>query len=422
MITVADNQRKVYMIAGGVTPFKKINFNDDFRLNVKHSLDYALKDSGMKTEDIDGSVSAYFSDHLQGQLIAGAMSNDFIGLAGKPSKRIEGGGATGGLAFQTAYEEIASGTMDTCLAYGFENMSHVGTWRGNDIIALGSDASFDYPLGGFYTAYYALMATRHMYEFGTTEKQMAMVSVKNHGNAMHNPYAQAPMDITVEDVLKSPVVSSPIKMLDICLMSDGAACAILASEEVAKSVSGKPVLIKSIGSSSDTMRLADRPFGKVPLLPNENDSMYRDLKYPGVHSFRAGRLAARMAYRKAGITSPEKEIDFAELYDAYTSAEIQAYEDMGFCPYGQGGKFVEDGRSMLDGDIPVNMEGGLQASGHAIGATGIMQAVYAFWQLQETVHKHLGSNRLQVKNPQRGLIHSHAGTGAYEAVTIMEAV
>ena len=419
---MAFEPRKVYMVSGGMTKFRKSNFNEDFRLNVKRSLDYALKDASMGIMDIDGSVSAYFSDHLQGQLIAGAMSNDFIGLAGKPSKRIEGGGATGGLAFQTAYEEIASGNMDTCLVYGFENMSHVGTWRGNDIIALGSDANFDYPLGGFYTAYYALMATRHMHEFGTTEEQMAEVSVKNHRNAIHNPYAQAPMDITVEDVLNSPVVSTPLKMLDICLMSDGAACAILASKDAVKSFSSKPVLIRSIGSSSDTMRLADRPFGDVPLLPNENSQMYKGLKYPGVHSFRAGRLAAKMAYERAGIKNPGKEIDFAELYDAYTSAEIQAYEDMGFCSYGQGGKFIEDGRSMLGGDIPVNMEGGLQASGHAIGATGIMQAVYAFWQLQGSIQKHMGNGKLQVKNPSRGLIHSHAGTGAYEAVTIMEAV
>ena len=419
---MSNKPQKVYMIAGGMTKFVKSNFREDFRLNVKKSFDYALKDAGMSVKDIDGSVSAYFSDHLQGQLIAGAMSNDFIGLAGKPSKRIEGGGATGGLAFQTAYEEIASGNMDTCLAYGFENMSHVGTWRGNDIIALGSDANFDYPLGGFYTAYYALMATRHMYEFGTTEEQMAMVSVKNHRNAINNPFAQAPMNITVDDVLKSPVVSTPLRMLDICLMSDGAACAILASEEVAKSFSGKPVLISAIGSSSDTMRLADRPFGDVPLLPNENSAMYRGLKYPGVHSFRAGRLAAKMAYDRIGIKNPEKEIDFAELYDAYTSAEIQAYEDMGFCPYGKGGKFIEEGNSELNGSLPVNMEGGLQASGHAIGATGIMQAVYAFWQLQGSMQKHMGNGKLQVKPPSRGLIHSHAGTGAYEAVTIMEAV
>ncbi len=416
-----NKPKKVYMVSGGITKFMKANYDADFRLNVKNALDYALNDSGMSINDIDGSVSAYFSDHLQGQLIAGAMSNDYIGMAGKPSKRVEGGGATGGLAFQTGYEEIASGNMDTCLVYGFENMSHVNTWKGNDIIALGSDSNFDYPLGGFYTAYYALMATRHMYEFGTTERQMAMVSVKNHGNAKYNPFAQAPLDITVDDVLNSPVVSTPLKMLDICLMSDGAACAILASEEAAKSFKSKPVLIKSIGSSSDTMRLADRPFGEVPLLENEKKEDYKNLLYPGVHSFRAGRLAAKTAYKRAGIKDPEKEIDFAELYDAYTSAEIQAYEDMGFCKYGNGGKFIEEHRSEINGDIPVNVEGGLQASGHAIGATGIMQAVYAFWQLQGSISGHFKNNKLQIKSPQRGIIHSHAGTGAYETVTVMEA-
>ncbi len=412
--------RNVYMISGGLTKFKKYNYESDFRLNVKKSMDYALNDIKMDIKHIDGSVSAYFSDHFQGQLIAGAMSNDYIGLSGKPSKRIEGGGATGGLAFQTGYEEIASGNMDTCLVYGFENMSHLNTWKGNDVIALGSDANFDYPLGGFYTAYYALMATRHMYEFGTTEEQMAMVSVKNHNNALYNPFAQAPMAINIDDVLKSPVVSTPLKMLDICLMSDGAASAILASEDVAKSFTDKPVLIKAIGSSSDTMRLADRTFGDVTLLPGEKE--YKNLRYPGIHSFKAGRLAAKMAYERAGIKNPEKEIDLAELYDAYTSAEIQAYEDMGFCRYGNGGEFIENHRSDINGDIPVNMEGGLQASGHAIGATGIMQAVYAFWQLQGNISRHFGNNKLQAKNHNTGLIHSHAGTGAYETVTVMEAL
>ncbi|KJE48727.1 MULTISPECIES: thiolase domain-containing protein [Acidiplasma] len=419
---MAYKSRNVYMISGGLTKFRKYNYDEDFRLNVKNAVDYALRDIKMDIGDIDGSVSAYFSDHFLGQLIAGAMTNDYIGMSGKPSKRIEGGGATGGLAFQTAYEEIASGNMETCLVYGFENMSHVNTWRGNDLIALGSDSNFDYPLGGFYTAYYALMATRHMHEFGTTERQMALVSVKNHNNALHNPFAQAPMKINVDDVLNSPVVSTPLKMLDICLMSDGAAAAILASEDAAKSFSDKPVLIKSIGASSDTMRLADRTFGDVPLLPNETKNDYKNLKYPGVHSFKAGRLAAKMAYERAGIKNPEKEVDFAELYDAYTSAEIQAYEDMGFCRYGDGGKFIEEGRPNIDGDIPVNMEGGLQASGHAIGATGIMQAVYAFWQLQGNISRHFGNNNLQVKNHNTGIIHSHAGTGAYETVTVMEAV
>ena len=162
--------------------------------------------------------------------------------------------------------------------------------------------------------------------------------------------------------------------------------------------------------------------GKVPLLPNEKESDYSGLKYPGVHSFRAGRTAAKEAYDGAGITDPIEELDLIELHDAYTSSEIQTYEDLGLCKYGEGGKFIEDGKSELKGKIPVNPSGGLLASGHPVGATGIMQSVFMFWQLQRTVKKHFKDDYLQLNNPKRGLIHSHAGTGTYVTATIMEAV
>lgn len=410
------------MVSGGVTKFSKATPEMDFRLSVKKAFDYALNDASIPLSEIDGSVASYFSDHFQRQVMAGAMVQDYLGLVPKPSKRIEGGGATGGLAFQTGYEEIASGRMDTCAVYGFETMSHVNTWKGNEFIAMASDMNFDYPVGGFYTGYYAMMAVRHMHEFGTTVEQLAKVSVKNHGNAMHNPYAQRPMKITVEDVRNSPMVSYPLTMLDVCTMSDGAAVAILASEEKAFELSDNPVLIRSIGTGTDAMRLADRPFGKVPLLPNETEADYRDLKYPGAHSFRAGRIAAKEAYEGAGITDPLEELDLVELHDSFTSTEIQTYEDLGLCKYGEGGLFAEEGKSALNGKVVVNPSGGLLASGHPIGATGIMQGVFMFWQLQHSIKKHFKDDALQVKNAKRGLIDSHAGTGTYVTATIMEAV
>ncbi len=414
--------RNVYMVSGGVTKFTKSAPDMDFRLRVKKAFDYAMNDAGINLKDIDGSVASYFSDHFQRQLMAGIMVQDYLGLVPKPGKRIEGGGATGGLAFQAGYEEIASGRMDTCAVYGFETMSHVNTWKGNEFIALASDTNFDYPLGGFYTGYYAMMAVRHMHEFGTTVEQLAKVSIKNHGNALHNPYAQSPMKLTVEDVRNSPMVSYPLTRLDVCTMSDGAAVAVLASEDKAFEITDHPVLIKSIGTGTDTMRLSDRPFGTVPLLPNETESDYRNLKYPGVHSFRAGRMAAKEAYEAAGITDPINDLDLIELHDAYTSSEVQTYEDLGLCRYGEGGKFVEEGKSALRGKIPVNPSGGLLAAGHPVGATGIMQSVFMFWQLQHTVKKHFHDDYLQVPNAKRGLIHSHAGTGTYVTATIMEAV
>ena len=227
--------------------------------------------------------------------------------------------------------------------------------------------------------------------------------------------------------------------------------------------------VAGIGRGTDAMRMADRPhqsydeFLKHNLLPNEDTAetraYYKDLwaggfRYPGVHSFRAGRMASKAAYARAGITDPLREISFVELHDAYTSSEIQTYEDMGLCRYGEGGPFAESGAPFLQnldyglafdegrrtkdegqtdhaprttlhatwhvGACPVNPSGGLIACGHPVGATGLMQGVFALWQLQGTIGKHFGDDRLQIQNPRRGAIHSHAGTGTYVTVSILE--
>ena len=424
--------KKVYLISGGVTKFTKASPKKDFRFMVKEAYDYAFADvPKLKPAMIDGSVISYFSDHFTRQLKAGAMVQDYLGLCPKPSRRIEGGGATGGLCIQSAYEDVASGRMKAVVAAGFETMSRVNTWKGNEFIALASDTNFDYPVGGFYTGYYAMMVVRHMHEFGTTPEQMAYISIKNHRNALYNPFAQYPAELTVADVRQSEMVAFPLTRLDCCQMSDGAAVCIIADEDTALKVCDNPVLIKGVGTGTDCMRMADRPHGEVMLLPHEKKEDYNDLKYPGVHSFRAGRMAARSAYEQAGIKNPLEEIDFVELHDAYTSSEIQTYEDLGLCRYGEGGSFTEKGSTFMNaidyglelpdkGRIPVNPSGGLLASGHPVGATGIMQAVFALWQLQGTIKRHFGNDKLQVKGAEKGLIHSHAGTGTYVTATILE--
>lgn len=427
--------RPVYMVSGGISKFAKARPDRTFQAIVKESFDYAMKDAPDLTLDmIDASVASYFSDHFTRQLMAGIMCQDYLGLCPKPSRRVEGGGATGGLCFQSAWEMVASGRADVCVAYGFETMSHVNTWKGNEFIAHASDVSFDYPVGGFYSGYYAMMVVRHMREFGTTPEQLATVSVKNHCNAFHNPYAQKRMRLTIEDVRRSPMVAWPLTRLDICVMSDGAACCVLASEEMAKKLTDRPVYVRGVGAGTDAMRMADRPRGDVILLDTEKKSDYKGLKYPGVHSFRAGRTASKLAYKHAKITDPLKEIDFVELHDAYTSSEIQTYEDMGLCKYGEGGKFATSGATFMPnidyglkfpdkkkvGAIPVNPSGGLIACGHPVGATGLMQAVFAFWQLQGSVKKHLKDDTIQVKDAKVGAIHSHAGTGTYVTVSILE--
>ncbi|NOY84112.1 MAG: thiolase domain-containing protein [Nitrospirae bacterium] len=425
--------RPVYMIGGGLTPFKKSHADLDFRALVKMAFDAAREDlPGLTLEMIDGSVASYFSDFFARQTMAGIMAHDYLGLCPKPSRRVEGGGATGGLCFQSAWEAVSSGRMELCLAFGFETMSHVNTWKGNEFIALASDTNFDYPVGGFYTGYYAMMVQRHMYEFGTTPEQMALVSIKNHANAQFNAFAQSPKVLTVEEIRNSKMVATPLTMLDICTMSDGAAVAFIASETVAERLCSNPIKITGLGTGTDTMRMSDRPRGEVPLLPHEDASDYKNLAYPGVHSCRGGRMAAKEAYKMAGIQNPTEDLDFVELHDAYTSSEIQTYEDLGLCKYGEGGLFVASGAPFLlgidyglnlpkCGDMVVNPSGGLLACGHPIGATGLMQAVVAFWQLQGCISKKMGSDKLQVKDAKRGLIHSHAGTGTYITVSVLEA-
>ncbi|MEE8356901.1 MAG: hypothetical protein V3R33_06290, partial [Anaerolineales bacterium] len=154
-------------------------------------------------------------------------------------------------------------------------------------------------------------------------------------------------------------------------------------------------------------------------------------RYPGIHSFRAGRTAGNMAYKHASIKDPLTELDFIELHDAYTSSEVQTYEDLGLCRYGEGGPFAASGKAFLpnieygldlvDKPIcPVNPSGGLIACGHPVGATGLMQAVFAIWQLQGSIEKHFNDKTLQVKDARKGAIHSHAGTGTYVTVSILE--
>ncbi len=451
-LTPTTKARKVFMVTGGVTKFAKAHPSMDFRLMVKRAYDYALKEIPNLTKDrIDGTRISYFSDHFSRQLKAASMVQDYLGLNPKGSVRIEWGGATGGECFQAAYEAVASGRMEVCHAAGYETMSRVQTWKGNEFIALASDTNFDFPLGGFYTGYYALMVVRHIYEYirrskyahVTDEREaqrlaiaegariMSLVSVKNHRNALHNPYAQYPKRLTVDDVLRSEMISYPLTREQICTMSDGAAVVVLCTEERAKEFTSKPVRVIGVGTGTDTMRLADRPFGQVPLMPKERASDYEDLQYPGIHSFRAGRAAGLEAYRMAGITDPNRELDFIELHDAYASSEIQTYEDLGLCKYGEGYDFTERGDPFLKGidygfevpgagAIPVNPSGGLIACGHPVGATGLMQGVFAFWQLQGTIAKHFGDRTLQIANARRGAIHSHAGTGSAVTVSILE--
>jgi len=351
--------RPVYALSGGVSKFSKARPDKTFQAVVKEAYDYAISDIGLDfptfTSIVDGSVASYFSDHFSRQLMAGIMAQDYLGLCPKPSHRVEGGGATGGLCFQEAWKAIASGHMDVCIAYGFETMSHVETWKGNEFIALASDVSWDYPVGGFYSGYYAMMVTRHMKEYGTTVEQMAHVSVKNHINAYYNPYAQKRNRYSVDDVRNAPMVAWPLTRPMCSPIGDGAAAAIICSEDFARKAQPQyiaEVAACCLASGEDREAEEETTLSKL----------------------------AKKAYEKAGI-GPE-DLSLAEVHDATAFGELSSTEQIGICPIGEGGRFAEAGHTTLGGKIPVNVSGGLESQGHPVGATGVAHLVEITWQLR----------------------------------------
>lgn len=213
--------------------------------------------------DIDAVIYSYFSDHLEEQLCFHWIIHDYLGLLPKPAYRVESGGATPIDAIINAFIFIKSGLFDTVLVVGWEKMSELDTAKVNEFIAAASDTDWDFPVGGYYTGYYAALEVRHMHLYGETEEDLAKIAVKNHNNATFNPYAQwrsqhGTSFITVDDVFKSRLISWPYRLLNCALISDGAACILLTSEEKAKKFTDAPVWITGVGLGTDTMRPGDR--------------------------------------------------------------------------------------------------------------------------------------------------------------------
>ncbi len=361
-----------------------------------------LTDAGVALTDVEQGLTSYESDHFNRQMTLGAILHDHIGMTPKPNLRVEGGGATGALALRTAFAYVKSGLCDSIIVYGGEtNGKSVSSATAQQLFALSSDADWEMMVGGSYTAYYAAMIREHMRLYGTTERHFAYIAVKNRANARFNPLAQRPMSITVEDVLASAPVADPYRLLDCSLLSDGAAALILSTPAWARTHSTQwdqrpAVAFVATGCGTDTMRLGDRPF-----------------PYPGLAHFRGKREAARQAYAMAGIRDPLEEIDVAELYDSYSGVELQAYEDLGFCAYGQGGPAAVSGQFDLGGALPVNPSGGLLGRGAPVGATGIAQALEIMVQLRGEADP-----RRQVAGARTGLTDTHAGTGTHCVVNI----
>jgi len=351
----------------------------------------AVNEAGIDGKDIQaiygGNMSA---GRFIGQEHIGALIADAIGLTPIPSTRVEAACASGGLALREAYISVAGGTYDVVVAGGVEKMTDVYTEQVSMTLGGAGDQEWEVFHGATFPSLYALIAKRHMHDYGTTEEQMARVAVKNHSNAAKNPLAQFPFEVTIEDVMGSTKVAEPLKVLDCSPITDGAAAVILANERIARKVCEDPVWIIGSGHATDTLALHDRR---------------------SITTLDASVLAAKKAMAQAKVT--HKDIKVAEVHDCFTIAEICALEDIGFVKKGEGGKAEEDGMFDLNSTVSVNTSGGLKACGHPVGATGIKQAVEISWQLRGRAGKR------QVSNADIGLAHNVGGSGATALVHIL---
>ncbi|MBN1244761.1 thiolase domain-containing protein [Candidatus Bathyarchaeota archaeon] len=338
-------------------------------------------------------VKAMFVGHMgesyehQGHM--GAAAADWTGLLNIPATRTEAACASSGAALRSGIYAVLSGLADVVLVGGVEKMTHRSTAEVTEYLAMASDYPFEQWHGITFPGLYALMATAHMHKYGTTETQMAQVAVKNHHHGTLNPKAHLQKEITLEKALTSRPVASPLKMFDCSLITDGASCVILTKPELAGKFTDQPVHIVGTGQASDTIGLYERET---------------------LTSLQAAKLAARTAYDMAAV-KPEN-VDVAEVHDCFTIAELIAYEDLGLCKAGEGGKLAESGETRLGERLPVNTSGGLKAKGHPVGATGTAQAYEIYLQLTGQAEQR------QVKNAQTGLTHNVGGSGATATVHI----
>ncbi|MCX6672322.1 MAG: thiolase domain-containing protein [Methanothrix sp.] len=383
--------RSVSIIGVGCTKFGE-RWDVSLRDMIAEAGVMAIEDAEITGEQID---ALYVGNMSAGRFIEqehiGALIADCAGLSRLhiPSTRVEAACASGGLALRQGVLAVASGYSDIVIAAGVEKMTDVSSGTAADALAAAADREWECFFGATFPALYAMMARLHMRRYGTTNEQMARVAVKNHHHACMNPIAQYHMEITVEDVLKSPLVADPLHILDCSPLSDGAAALVLAPTENARRFSEEPIKIAGCAQASDTLALHDR----------------RDLT-----TLDATVHAGRAAFTQAGIQP--RQVDVAEVHDCFTIGEILAIEDLGFVEKGQGGKATEEGMTALGSSLPINTSGGLKACGHPVGATGIKQAYEIALQLRGKAGKR------QVDDAEVGLAHNVGGSGGTALVHI----
>ena len=387
--------RRVAVIGVGITEFGELWDSSFRKLGIGAGLS-AVSDAGIYSDQIEalfvGNMSA--GRFIRQEHVA-ALIADYSGIARDniPATRVEAAGASGGLALRQGLMAVASSLHDIVVVGGAEKMTDVSDVESSMIQSSAADQEWETELGATFSGLHALMATRHMHDYGTTRGQLADVAVKNHRHGALNPKAQFRREINRDVVLRSPMVASPLRVFDCAPSSDGAAAVVLCPLDMAKKFTDSPIEIVGSGQASDSLGLHHR----------------KDICTMG-----ATRAATQRALKMAGLS--QKDVDVAEVHDNYTISEIIAIEDLGFFPKGEGGKATEEGLTSLDGDVAVNTSGGLKARGDPIGATGVAQAVEIVSQLRGKADKR------QVKDADVGLTQNVGGTGATVVVHLFRRV
>ena len=338
----------------------------------------AIEDAQLDFSDIDAIyVSNMGAAAFEGQMHLGALVSSWFPHH-PPAMRVEGACASGGLALLAAEDALAAKKYQTVLVVGGEKMTDVSAAEATRVLAGAAD--FEHEYGSTFPGLYALLAQQHMEAYGTTREQLSAVSVKNHRHALDNPFAQYHKEFTIEQVSKSALVASPLRLLDCSPLTDGAAAVVLTTKRTRRPAAE----IVATGHGMDSLRLDQRE---------------------SLTSLGATKRAAAQAFAQAGMTP--QDIQVAEVHDCFTIAELLALEDLGFFKPGEAGQATLDGQTTHGSQLVINPSGGLKASGHPVGATGIKQVAYLASLLREGAFS-------------RALAQNVGGSGATAVVHILK--
>ena len=411
--------RPVSIVGAGMSQFGAFpdkNFRDLFVEAFHDLLEYL--DQGIDVEDIEcGYIGNYSADLFEGQGHTAPILADWLGMTPTPVTRIENACASSGSAFREGIMAIASGMYDVVLVGGVEKMTDLPTEGVTDVLASAADGLYEVPAGLTFPGIYGALAKAHMDRYETNLSHLLKVGIKNHNNGALNPKAQFNSSLRdmmdrriaraeqrgepvpdwqdemdfLNDARANPWIAWPLRLYDCAPITDGASCVLLVSAEIAGNFTDKPVYIVGTGQASGrALHDADE-----------------------LTSLSAAREAAAQAYAMAGVTP--QDIQVAEVHDCFTIAEIVATEDLGFFEPGEGPRAVDEGRTALHGDRPINTSGGLKAKGHPVGASGVAQIIETFHQLRGEA----GARQVQNPNLELGLTHNVGGTGGTCVVNIL---